>query len=233
MSTIDAKARRTFMAIVKKTYKDQVIDYIYQLMLTDKLNPGDQVKESILSVQMGISRAPVREALKELMMNGLIDYRPQVGNFIPILTAKQIVDSYTTRGILEGYAVMAAWEKFSAEDIGVLDAYVDEMGVAARARKHKRVVDIGGDFHDYLTGKSDNVQLLEYTNRLSLKLHILFYKHWGRLYTPHEIEQRHRAIVDSIRSQDGDRIEKVIRNHYVETGTKIAALQCARSDSAA
>ncbi|MFO7577723.1 MAG: GntR family transcriptional regulator [Pelovirga sp.] len=221
------------MTIVKKTYKDQVIDYIYQLMLTDKLNPGDQVKESILSVQMGISRAPIREALKELMMNGLIDYRPQVGNFIPILTPKQIVDSYTTRGILEGYAVMAAWETFSAEDIGMLDAFVDEMGVAARAHKHKRVVDIGGDFHDFLTGKSDNVQLLEYTNRLSLKLHILFYKHWGRLYTPDEIEQRHRAIVDSIRSQDGGRIEKVIRDHYVETGSKIAALQYARSDSAA
>ena len=56
---------------------------------------------------MGISRTPIREAMKELIMNGLVDYRPQVGNFIPILSAKEIIDSYTIRGVLEGYAIMA------------------------------------------------------------------------------------------------------------------------------
>lgn len=221
------------MPIVRKTYKDQVVDHIYQLLLSDGLQPGDQIKESLLSSQMGISRAPIREALKELMMSGLIDYRPQVGNFVPILTAKQIIDSYTTRGILEGYAVMSVCECFSAADIQTLDQQVDAMGKAARARDHKRVVDIGGEFHDFMTAKSDNLQLLEYTNRLSLKLHVLFYKHWGTLYAPEEIERRHRAIVDSIRSQDRVRIEQVIRDHYVETGTKIAAVQSFMSDSAA
>ncbi len=219
--------------IVKKTYKDQVIDHIYQLILTDELQPGDQVKESLLAVQMGISRAPIREALKELMTIGLVEYRPQIGNFIPILTPKQIIDSYTTRGVLEGYAVMIAGEMFSAEDLAQLDRYVDEMGTAARAGQHKEVVDIGGDFHDFLAAHTDNLQLLEYTNRLSLKLHVLFYKHWGLLYKPDEIEQRHRAIVDSIRSRDKAGIEQVIRAHYVETGTKIATVQAARSETAA
>lgn len=221
------------MAIIKKTYKDQVVDHIYQLMLTDELQPGDQVKESLLSLQMGISRAPIREALKELMTIGLIEYRPQVGNFIPVLTPKQIIDSYTTRGVLEGYAVMAACDLFSAEDLDRLDRYVDEMGVAARAGQHKQVVDIGGDFHDFLAAHNDNLQLLEYTNRLSLKLHVLFYKHWGQLYQPDEIERRHRAIVASIKSKDRAQIEQVVRAHYVETGTKIAAVQTACSDSAA
>lgn len=221
------------MAIVKKTYKDQVIDHIYQLLLTDGLYPGDQVKESQLATSMGISRAPIREAMKELMMNGLLDYRPQVGNFIPTLTPKQIIDCYTTRGILEGYAVMSESGRFLPRDIVLLDEFVDTMGRAAREQQHKQVVEIGGEFHDYITGKSDNVQLLEYTNRLSLKLHILFYKHWGKLYTPAEIELRHRAIVNSIRCYDRAGIEKVIRDHYVETGTKIAELQNLRSDSAA
>ena len=221
------------MMIVKKTYKDQVIDHIYQLILTDELQPGDQVKESLLAAQMGISRAPIREALKELMTIGLIEYRPQVGNFIPMLTPKQIIDSYTTRGVLEGYAVMAASDMFSVEDLARLDRYVDEMGVAARAGQHKKVVDIGGVFHDFLAAHTDNLQLLEFSDRLSLKLHVLFYKHWGLLYKPDEIEQRHRAIVDSIKSRDKTAIEQVIRAHYVETGTKIAAVQAARSETAA
>lgn len=212
------------MPIVKHTYKDQVIDHVYQLMLSNKLGPGDQLKESLLAAQMGISRAPIREAMKELIMNGLVDYRPQVGNFIPVLSAKEIVDSYTTRGVLEGYAIMETCELFSADDIKTLDTLTEQMENYALGKNHKKVVEIGGEFHDLLISKNNNAQLLEYSNRLSLKLHILFFKHWGRLYDAEEIGRRHREIVDGIRSGDCSRIEKVVREHYVETGSKIAAL---------
>jgi len=212
------------MPIVKKTYKDQVVDYVYQLLLTGELNPGDQLKETLLAEQMGISRAPIREAMKELIINGLVDYRPQVGNFVPVLSPKQIIDSYTTRGVLEGYAIMQTCKQFSAEEFDKLDNYVEQMERYANKNNHKMVIDTGGDFHDLLISKSDNVQLLEYTDRLSLKLHILFFKHWSKLYSPSEIGQRHREILDSVKLHDTDLIEKVVRQHYAETGTKIATL---------
>ena len=212
------------MVIVKKTYKDQVVDHVYQLLLDGDLGPGDQLKESLLAESMGISRAPVREAMKELIMNGLVDYRPQVGNFIPVLSPKQIVDSYTTRGVLEGYAIMETCEKFSRDEIEILEHLTAQMEQYAQKQDHKMVVEVGGDFHDLLISKNDNVQLLEYTDRLSLKLHILFCKFWGRLYTPEEIGRRHREIVESLVSKDLNRIEKVVRSHYAETGSKIAAL---------
>ncbi len=212
------------MPFIKKTYKDQVVDYVYQLLLSGELGPGDQLKESLLAEQMGISRAPIREAMKELIMNGLVDYRPQVGNFIPVLSPKQVVDSYTTRGILEGYAVMATRDRFSGEEIERLDDLVAQMERYARRNNHKLVVEAGAEFHDLLISKCDNVQLLEYTDRLSLKLHILFFKYWGRLYTPEEIGKRHRKIVECLRDKDPEQIEKVVRQHYVETGAKIAAL---------
>ena len=211
------------MPIVKKTYKDQVVDHVYQLLLTNELNPGDQLKETLLAEQMGISRAPIREAMKELIMNGLVDYRPQVGNFIPVFTPKQIIDSYTTRGVLEGYAVMAACDQFSAEEIDKLESLVEQMERSAIEKNHKMVIETGGEFHDFLISQCDNVQLLEYTGRLSLKLHILFFKYWGKLYSPAEIGRRHQEIVESIKSKDLNLIEQVIRQHYIETGSKIAA----------
>ena len=212
------------MPIVKKTYKDQVVDYIYQLLLTDELRPGDQLKESLLAEQMGISRAPIREAMKELITNGLVDYRPQVGNFIPVLSPKQIVDSYTTRGVLEGYAVMETCDQFSAEEIDKLENLAEQMEGYARKKNHKMVVEAGGEFHDLLISKCNNVQLLDYTDRLSLKLHILFFKYWGKLYDPIEIGRRHREIAESIKAKDRALIERVVRQHYVETGSKIANL---------
>jgi hypothetical protein len=68
------------------------------------------------------------------------------------------------------------------------------------------------------------VQLAEYNERLSLKLHVLFHKHWSALYSPEEIGDRHGRIVAALKSSGAVLIEQTIREHYIETGIKIAAL---------
>ena len=213
------------MIIVKRTYKDQVVEHLYNLILEGTLTPGDQVKESFLSIEMGISRAPIREGLKELISNGLITYRPQVGNFVSQLSPKEIVDAYTTRGVLEGYAVGSTYDQFSEEEIEELNGMAEMMEKYAYKNNQKKVVQVGDAFHSLLISKNNNIQLIEYTQRLSLKLHILFFKHWSKLYSKKEIGDRHHRIVEAIKSSESAKIEHVIREHYTETGTKIAALQ--------
>ena len=211
--------------IVKTTYKDQVIEHIYELVLDGVYSPGDQIKESLLAREMGISRAPVREALKELITNGIIEYRPQIGNFIALLPPKEIIDAYTMRGVLEGYAIMETKDRFSEDDMENLKEMAARMQKSAAKDNRKMVVKVGGDFHDFLISKNKNVQLAEYTERLSLKLHVLFYKHWSTIYTPEEIGDRHLRIVSALVSGDPAKIEKTVREHYTETGVKIASLQ--------
>jgi DNA-binding GntR family transcriptional regulator len=213
------------MVIVKRTYKDQVVEYLYNLILEGTLTPGDQVKESSLSIEMGISRAPIREGLKELISNGIIEYRPQVGNFINQLSPKEVVDAYITRGVLEGYAIGTTYHLFSEEEVDELSDMTTLMEKCAHKNNQKMVVKVGDDFHRLLISKCNNIQLIEYTERLSLKLHILFFKHWSTLYSEEEIGNRHQRIVDALKSNDKSRVEAVIRDHYTETGTKIAALQ--------
>ena len=213
------------MKIVKSTYKDQIIEYIYDLVLDGVYSPGDRIKESLLARELGVSRAPVREALKELIANGIIDYRAQVGSFVADLSPKEIIDAYITRGVLEGYAIMETRETFSGEEIETLEEMTEKMQRQAEKGNRKTVVRIGDDFHNMLISKNKNMQLLEYTERLSLKLHVLFYKYWSNLYTPQEIGSRHMAIVSSLISGDPGKIEKSVREHYTETGAKIASLR--------
>lgn len=213
------------MAVIKKTtYKDQVVDYIYDQILDGNFSPGDHIKESVLAKEMGISRAPIREAFRELIASGIVEYRPQVGNFIALLSPKQIVDSYTTRGVLEGFIVMDTLHSFGEDDLEELDAFVERMGKVARKGDRKKVVKVGGEFHTLLTSYNRNVQLAEYNERLSLKLHVLFHKHWSTLYSPEEIGVRHDRIVQAMKDSGGALIEQTIREHYTETGVKIAAL---------
>ncbi len=213
------------MVIVKRTYKDQVVEYLYNSILEGTFTPGDQVKETFLSTEMGISRAPIREALKELISNGIIEYRPQVGNFITQLSPKEIVDAYTTRGVLEGYAAGNTYGQFSEDEIEELSGMTRMMEKYASKNNRKMVVQVGDDFHSLLISKNSNIQLIEYTERLSLKLHILFFKHWPKLYSQEEIGDRHQQIVGALKSLDASLIEHVVREHYTETGTKIATLQ--------
>jgi DNA-binding GntR family transcriptional regulator len=213
------------LAVIRRTtYKDQVVEYIYDLVLDGKFAPGEHLKESVLAKELGISRAPVREAFRELISSGIVEYRPQVGNFISILSPKQIVDSYTTRGVLEGFAVMETRSSFGDDDFDELDKQVARMRKLAQNGDRKKVVQVGGEFHDLLTSYNRNVQLAEYNERLSLKLHVLFYKHWSTLYSPEEIGDRHKRIVEALKSSGAVQIEQTVRDHYIETGTKIAAL---------
>ena len=101
---------------------------------------------------------------------------------------------------------------------------VDRMRKAAERGNQKMVVQVGHEFHGLLVNKNNNVQLTEYMDRLSQKLHVMFYKHWSDLYSPEEIGDRHMQIVTSIMSGDPARIEQSIREHYSESGSKIAAL---------
>lgn len=224
MSTFDALRGEIVRGIRRTTYKDQVIERIYDLVLEGKYRAGEQIKETVMAKEMGISRAPVREAFRELIANGIVEYRPQVGNFIANLSAKEIVDAYTTRGILEGYTIMSTRQQFTADDIEALGVLVERMRRSAAMGNRRSVVDAGGAFHDLLVEKNDNVQLAEYTSLLSLKLHVLFFRHWATLYSPDEIGERHQRIVDSLVAGEPVAIEKVVRDHYVETGTKIAEI---------
>ncbi len=83
MSTFDNLLwKGIIMPIERSTYKDHVVKYIYDGMRENRYKAGDKILESHMAKELGISRAPIREALADLVRSGLLEYRPQVGNFV-------------------------------------------------------------------------------------------------------------------------------------------------------
>ena len=210
-----------FMAIERTTYKDHVIQYIYDGLRETRFQAGEKILESHLAKELGISRAPIREALADLVRAGLLAYKPQVGNFVSALSAEEIIDSYVARGVLEGFAVAQGIERFSDEDLDRLEDMAAKMEQYAANNKRKALIDIGQKFHEELFSHCANGQIVFFTEQLSLKLHLLFYKHWAHVYGPGEIRDRHLKIIEAIRQKDPVRVEMLIRQHYIETGQKI------------
>lgn len=213
------------MPIERSTYKDHVIKYIYDGMRENRFQAGDKILESHLAKELGISRAPIREALADLVRSGLLEYRPQVGNYVATLSPPEIIDSYVARGVLEGFAVAQGVDSFNDEDLQHLEEMAHKMASYARDGKRKALIDLGQEFHEELFSHCTNTQMVIFTEQLSLKLHMLFYKHWARVYSPDEIRDRHLEIIDVIRERDSVKLEMMIRNHYIDTGHKIVELE--------
>ncbi len=211
------------MPIQRSTYKDHVIRYIYDGLRENRFRAGEKILESHLAKELGISRAPIREALADMVSTGLLRYRPQVGNFVASLSAKEIIDSYVARGVLEGFAIAQGIDNFSDEDLLRLENMAHKMEQFARQDQRKALIDIGQKFHEELFSHCTNGQVVLFTEQLSLKLHLLFYKHWAQVYSPEEIRNRHLEIIDVIRKRDAVQLELMIRKHYIETGHKIVA----------
>lgn len=211
------------MPIQRATYKDHVIQYIYTALQENRYQPGDKILESQLAEELGISRAPIREALAELVSSGLLTYKPQVGNFIASMSEKEIIDSYIARGILEGAAAAEAIHFITVAEISGLEKMTRQMEALARSGQRKELIDIGQQFHEAIFQRCQNTQIVHFTKLLSLKLHLLFYKYWAKLYSPEEIRERHLEIVNAIKQQDPEHLERLIRQHYTTTGEKVSA----------
>jgi DNA-binding GntR family transcriptional regulator len=222
MSTFDNLLwKGIIMPIERSTYKDHVVKYIYDGMRENRYKAGDKILESHMAKELGISRAPIREALADLVRSGLLEYRPQVGNFVTALSSKELIDSYIARGVLEGFAVAQGIDSFTEEELRQLEEMAHKMGTFARDGKHKALIDIGQEFHEKLFSRCTNEQVVFFTEQLSLKLHLLFYKHWARVYSPEEVCERHLELIDAVRTKDPVLLEQVFRSHYFDTGHKI------------
>ena len=211
-----------------KTYSEQVTEYIKRSILEGSLNPGDKVNEVHVATTLSISRAPVREALQMLTREGLIVSIPQKGKYINCLTKKQIYESYFTGGVLEGAGVAASIERFTEEDFDELQAIVDRMEVLASmetAADHMPGLD--DQFHGILFSKTDNTLVVELSRRYCHGLSkFLLFRYWRNLFSPRMVWDRHKIVLDALRTRDQIVIERAIRDHYIESGERMSKFGC-------
>ena len=208
----------------KLTYSEQVADYIRNLILNGELTAGAIVEEAAIAKELSISRGPVREAMLILIREGLIEARPQKRKHVKELTAKQIKNSYFAGGVLEAASVAEALDRYTDEDIAGLEKIVEEMdSIAQNDGSISEQVPLDTAFHDILFSRIDNGLVVELCKRSCQGISkFLLYKHWVKIYTPQEVVERHRLIIDALKSRNRDTIEQVVREHYFSSGERMA-----------
>lgn len=214
------------MDFKKQTYSLQVNQYIRGLIQQGKLKPGDPIKEAELSEKLGISRAPIREALQVLVQEGLVSAEPQKGKTIRVLSPKEIVDGYTITAILESEAIILSLDQWTDEDFTDLQHILDTIKEkSSHSNNVDDLLELDELLHNMLLSHCDNEQLID-TARLSSSniSKFLCYPYWRSTCNPRHFVERHEEVVNAMFSKNPATIRKTIHKHYNEIASIVSTL---------
>lgn len=215
-------AEAIFHSLAQKTLRMSALDAIRETILDGTLRPGQQVVQAEIAAQMNISRAPVREALRQLEDEGLIESIPYKGSFVSRITRRDILELYSLRGALEALAVKLAIARSDERDIVDLESLMAQMAEAADVADYQALSAADIEFHTRICVLSRHQHLLRNWNiNANLIRRMLSFR--NRLNPPHVVVAMHSPIIRAIRTRDVDAAQRAIDEHCRNSGEALAA----------
>lgn len=188
-------------------------------ILTGQYANGEHLAEEEIAESLGVSRTPVREALRRLAAEGLVEVTPNRGANVAQWTPDELREIFTLRAMLEAYAVERATERATAEDLAALDVICERMeAVVARPKTNKSyatIAQINREFHSALARLADSARLDSLIESLTIVPVVL---QTFRKYSPEALvrsSRHHREILDAMRARDAAWAGSVMRAHIL------------------
>ncbi len=183
-----------------------------------ELAPGDRLVERDLAARMGISRGPVREALRQLEQEGLVVSYPYRGTVVAEISAEEVEHLLVPiRLVLERFAVRHALARLSSADLMTLASLASSMRAAAQSGDLATVVETDVAFHELLLERADQPHALQLWRTIAPRVRAYFHRDTGRHETLEEIADGHDELLTALRGGDVDEVEAVLARHIEET----------------
>ena len=208
--------------IKNMSIREQSLDTLREAILSGELKPGQALTEMDLSGQLGVSRAPIREALRILNSEGLVETIPYHGTTVRRLTTADIEELYGMRILLETYAMERVVQLGEPADVGRLRAIVDGMVRAGDDGDLKAVNALDRDFHDALIGMSRHTLLQSMWQMVAMKVRQVMALVNRRNTDLTQIARNHLPLLDAMEAGDVERASEYLREHIASAGDLIA-----------
>lgn len=210
----------------------EVAERLRQSIFAHELAPGDWVDEQALAAEYGISRTPLREALKVLATEGLVTLKPRRGCYVTEVSEKDLDDIFPLMAMLEGRSAWEAAGKYQAEDLARLEEIHSRLESYAAANQVDRFFEANQDFHRLIQELSGNRWLLQLAQDLRkvLKLTRMY-----SLTVDGRLQQamaEHQVIMNALRQRDADGAEAAMRHHLLAGRQALARPTAGRAPDA-
>lgn len=201
----------------KYSLRGRVFNKIREDILQGIYHENEELTENTIGIELGVSRTPVREALRQLELEGLVTIIPNKGAYVTGITSKDIHDIYIIRSYLEGLCAKWACEHITDTQIEALDEVLYLSEFHARRSHNDQLVELDNKFHD-LIYKASGSKILDhmlsdfhhYVERVR-KITL------SRSSRATKSNEEHAAILDAIKKRDGEMAEALAHEHMMNT----------------
>ncbi|MCX7842718.1 MAG: GntR family transcriptional regulator [Clostridia bacterium] len=198
---------------INHSLRGRVFNQLQNDILNGKYQPGESLIETKLSEELGVSRTPIREAIRQLELEGLVQSIPNKGAIVTGISTKDIEDIYTIRMMIEGLAARWAAEKITPAELEELKEAVDLEEFYTAKNDTEHLMKFDSRFHDIIFKASKSKPLM---HTLSSFHHYIQRARNASLSSPERARkalEEHKAILKAIVDKEPEKAEALIIEH--------------------
>jgi len=217
------------MVLQYKSLNQLVYERLHDEILSGKLGPGTRLKQEELTSRLNVSRTPVREALRRLESEGLIQFVRRNLAIVSAIPRKQIEEIFELRTLLEGYAAVKASERLDEKTRQKLHHLIAEMDACHSKRQTERLLRNNDEFHRTICAQSGNEKLLQVLEQIWRDIRRLRFNYLITTEGHERSTREHQQLVSALEGGDQELIRKIVHQHA--EGTMRGILETMNSTS--
>lgn len=199
-----------------KPLGEVVFDYLRDAIMNGDLKPGERLMESAIADQLGVSRTPVREAIRKLEKENFVTMVPRKGAYVSKLTTKDILDVLEVRRILEGFATQLATQRMSESEIRELRKCYEKFDKYLEKNNIQGMIEKDREFHDLIFKASKNDKLIHLVVELHEQFHRFRLIYFYEQATYGDVQHWHNKILEGIEARDPQMAKEFAERHVAE-----------------
>lgn len=201
--------------------RDVVFNTLKDGILTGRLKPGERLLENQLADELGVSRTPIREALRMLELENLVDLIPRRGALVKNMSEKDIKNVLEIRKVLEELAAGLAAENITSREIAELkEAHMNFVESFGRGDSTE-VLEADTRFHEIIFNATDNEKLVQIISNISIQIYryrIAYLKLLKNISVPSE---QHISLINAFERRESKKAKEIIKEHIADQAMEI------------
>ncbi len=196
-----------------KPLRELVFDTLREAIIMGEIPPGTRMMEEHLAEKLEVSRTPIREAIRQLEREGLVEIAPRRGAYVAGMSPKDCHEVLEIRAALEGLTTELAAQRATKEEVQRLEEIVERFFLHAQHKDIQGLIQEDTAFHEVIYQASRNKRLLQMINGLRdqvQRFRITYISHLDRV---HELAQEHQKILEYIAKGDAKHARDIAEHH--------------------
>lgn len=217
MKSTQRKTENGGLALPRTVLSNQIKEIIINEIISGELKPGERIIENSLTRRLDVSQAPVREALRELVVMGFLESVPYKGTTVRRFSQEELNEVYLVRSALESLGARLAASRITSDDQKTLQDILDRMVDEARKGSLRETARLNTEFHETILIISGNRMLHNLWKSMQ-------FGYWTLLTTTmsgrdlEALALRHEAVLEALMSKDPEKARKAMQFHLEEFG---------------